>query len=238
LRGPLALPPVSLPVFGDGRGDGLQRPRRVNTCWVATICFEADPRASQTSAGLASRSVQWSDDPRGGQANRAGRADAQPAIDVNRAAVQLHQPLGKRQAQPGSFLENPHLIRQRDTRTGIRHRDDQLPGRAQIGLDRYMPARRREFDRIGHEVQQHLPQPALVAAYRIDSGTDGLGQLHATARRARGHQVNDEGDKIRYRDGVFLQFEIPRLGLGVVEDVVDQGAIISRRAVRQYLAAA
>jgi hypothetical protein len=128
-----------------------------------------------------------------GDGERHRRAPARLALDADPPAVQLDDLLGQRQPNPGSFvatigrrvhlrkaLEQLRQIVVRDPDPGVFHLDPKLAGVGQSPADLHAPARRREFQRVEHEVQHHFFQAVLV---EIRSGRR-RGDLPARQREA------------------------------------------------------
>ena len=93
------------------------------------------------------------------------------------------------------------------------------------------PALRRELDRIGQQVQDHLPDLPLVGADLLQPLIDGQAQCDATPPGPLAHQgqgVVERRGQVEVRQ---FQLHPARLDLGQVEDVVDQGQEVLSRGV-------
>ena len=118
---------------------------------------------------------------RTGTVKRKVEPCAERGLHPDAPAVQLHDPPGDRQPEPGAallpgagavglleLLEDPLLVGLGDPGAGVGHRDDE----GAVGdprLDRDL-AGLGELDRVAHQVQQHLGDPPLVAPARRQIG--------------------------------------------------------------------
>ena len=91
------------------------------------------------------------------------------------------------------------------------------------------PARRRELERVGQEIEEHLLDLALVGADGAQTPVDVVRELDAMPVRALAHEdqrVLDGAGKVEFGG---LELHPSRLDLGQVEDVVDEREEVSRR---------
>ena len=162
-----------------------------------------------------------------------GGAYTKRRLQIDTAAMHLDQPPRDRQSKPGAtflprdavvnllkLLEDPRLLRGRNARTGVLHRDVEL---AVDGLDADLDrAGIGEFDRIADEIEQHLAQPPLVAAADRQAARNRGLDLDALVLRKRTGRRHDRFDDPLHRIVVERQGELAGLDLGYVEHVVDQ----------------
>ena len=82
----------------------------------------------------------------------------------------------------------------------------------------------RELDRVAHQVDQHLPQPAGIALQgRGRQRIDPRGQLEAFGVRLFGEQIDGAFDRLAQIEVEHFEGELPGLDLREVENVVDHG---------------
>src|SRR5205823_7686279 len=93
--------------------------------------------------------------------------------------------------------------------------------RVEVALDRDTAAGRRELDRVGDQVQQHLLGLALVAPQQrqVRGQVEHLG--NAGGADARACQLAHRADRVAKVEHPLVQLELAELGLGQVEEVVD-----------------
>ena len=94
-------------------------------------------------------------------------------------------------------------------------------GRAHVEL--HVAAGRRELDRVGDEIQQHLTEPVAVALpVPGEARGEGVTEAHAARGRLRCDErkgVRDRGGEV---EGMFFQRELTGFDFGEVEDVAEQ----------------
>ena len=156
------------------------------------------------------------------------------AVHLQLAAMQLDERIGDRQAEPGALIGPGQRLL--DLAERREHLDQVLLGDADAvvddldgdrsvavdaGGDLDPAALGRELDGVRQQVQQHLHDPALVAP---EPGQRG-GDIDAQADRGRFRRIGDQVlgglDDVAQLDVGFLQLDVPRHGLGQVQDVVD-----------------
>ena len=84
------------------------------------------------------------------------------------------------------------------------------------------PARRRELHGVREQVEDHLPDPPLVARDDVDAGDRCERDLDAVLQRALAHHHDAALERVLQRERRDLELDLPGLDLGQVEDVVDQ----------------
>ena len=174
---------------------------------------------------------------RQGQFDAEGRTHRPGAAHADRAAHQFHQLPGDGQAQPGSAIlaghraiglvkriENPLLVRGRNANSRIAHLETQ-PVRGGGGVQHRNPrhdlALLGELDGVTQQIAQNLAQPDGIAP-RVDRlGRQGAEQFQILALRALGKQDHHFLDQIPQDKVHRLQFQLARLDLGEIQDVVD-----------------
>jgi hypothetical protein len=90
-------------------------------------------------------------------------------------------------------------------------------------------ALRRELERVRQQIQQHLLYLALVRADVADARIDRAPEPDLAPLRPLAHQRQRVVDGARQTEFRKFQFHPPRLDLGEVEDVVDEGQQVSSR---------
>ena len=159
---------------------------------------------------------------------------ADRALDSDRAAHQLDQPLGHDQADAGAFLragflaeaiERLEQLRQllgRHPRAGIAHADPDRVRRVRLAGHRHRAVGLVVLDRVEQQVDQHL----------LDAGAVGFHEVRRLERRKRhvdgalarlrlDHRLALE-HHFRERDGLARQRRVARFDQRQVEDLVDQ----------------
>src|SRR5215471_3386561 len=159
--------------------------------------------------------------------------DARPPSDRrlyrNRSAVQLDQALDEREPETGArlpfpaleFFENSGVLGLRYADPGIGHGQQQLV-LAPRGFDRYIPARRREFDRIGDKVEERLFDAPLVSLDHPDIGRAIEFQRQLSAARALAREVDDGFQHLANLDPRGFELHIAGFDCREIENVVDQ----------------
>src|SRR6185312_4705812 len=102
-----------------------------------------------------------------------GCADAGRAVELERPAMQLDEPLGEGQAETGALaapveravdllerLQHFRDIARGNADAGIDDTDGEATGGVDLGIDRDAAAGFGELDAVRHEVEQHLLQPS------------------------------------------------------------------------------
>ena len=112
------------------------------------------------------------------------------------------------------------------------------PSRLQHGRQSRRPSRRREFDRVVHEIEQHLLQLALVAPDERQIGRYADHKSYAGVARARSQQALDPLGNLLNVDIAFEQHQLAGFGFCEVENVVDdvQKVAAARMDVRDVAA--
>ena len=81
-----------------------------------------------------------------------------------------------------------------------------------------------ELDGVADEVEQHLPDLARIGGDQLRHvGFDMTAQPDILGEGARGEQFDDVVGDLAHRHRLRLRVEAPRLDLGVVEQILDQG---------------
>ena len=85
-------------------------------------------------------------------------------------------------------------------------------------------ARASELNGIANQIEQNLSQPARIAHNVVrDLRKDSAGQLHTLAMRAEGEAMHHIDHGIPESEIAGNQFELARLHLGEVQDVIEDG---------------
>jgi hypothetical protein len=167
-----------------------------------------------------------------------GRAFLLLALDRDRPAHQVHESFRDRKAETGAtelprrrrvYLaergEEPVHPVGRDPDTGIADCElDSERARARLlGVHEHEDlAGLGELDRVREEVQEHLPQPSLVADNpRRRSLVDQAAELDLLLPGPRGDDVQRPLEAVAQAERLALEVELAGLDLRVVEDVVD-----------------
>mmetsp|Transcript_48671 Transcript_48671/g.162403 ORF Transcript_48671/g.162403 Transcript_48671/m.162403 type:complete len:582 (-) Transcript_48671:242-1987(-) len=159
-------------------------------------------------------------------------ADGEPESDAERVAHAVVLDLGEHAEQLG-------LRRLLDANAGVGDRDGDkvVPGHLRVVrlldelVDRESDAALDgELDRVVQEVEQHLPQPLLVAAH-VDRkvGAERHVEREALVARLRVDDVERAREDLPHLERLVLELDLARLNLGDVEDVVDQVQQVLRR---------
>src|SRR6266508_5505746 len=159
---------------------------------------------------------------------------APTSLHPDPAAVKLDQPLGEREPEAGTFrpiigadarllelLEDPLAVLEGDPRPCVRDRDPHLSVRAS-GRDPDVAALRGELDRDREQVEDHLPDPALVALDEVDPGVGIELELDLVLQRTLSHHDDPALERLAEGECPELELDLSCLDLGQVEDVVDQ----------------
>ena len=86
------------------------------------------------------------------------------------------------------------------------------------------PAAQGELDGVAHQVDEHLPQPARIAAQLPRHVLqDVAGEVETLGLRLLGQQFDRAFDGRLQIEVEFLEVQLAGLDLGEVEDVVDDG---------------
>ncbi len=149
--------------------------------------------------------------------------------------MQLRQRARERQAEPGALLaarepaidlperlEGDRDLLGRHADAGVGDKESDAALRRRRGGEHDTAARRREFHRVGEQVEHDLLQPSLVC------------QKHRQARHRLGPEVEARGlgalqsgamaiiDELRQVDRLLVQFEVADLDFGDVEHIGDE----------------
>ena len=169
-------------------------------------------------------------------------ADPDLAGHADPAAHQLGQPLADRQAETGApvaarrrgvdlaeRLEEPAEPVGRDADAGVPDGEGQLGERPRavrtVGRHRQDHlAPLGELDRVREQVQEHLAEARHVPDDRGGGAVaDQIGEVEPLLGGAGGHEIERGLDALAEVERLGLELELPRLDLGEVEDVVDDG---------------
>src|SRR4029453_658422 len=157
---------------------------------------------------------------------------AESSLAPDPSTVQLDEALRERQPEtrsltlfdPGirlpKLLEYTPEIFGGDTASGVGHGDGHLA----VVLRRPHvdgPARRRELHAVREQVEDHLPDAALVARNDVDVGVGGEPDLYTVPRSALTHHRDAALERFLQREGRELELNLPCFDLGEVEHVVD-----------------
>ena len=94
----------------------------------------------------------------------------------------------------------------------------------------YRTARGRELHGVRQQVEDDLPDAALVALDDVDVGIRGERHAHAVLRRSLAHHDDAAFQRVAERERRDLELDLSRLDLGEVEHVVDEGEqVVGRR---------
>src|ERR1700674_1772974 len=167
--------------------------------------------------------------------DREGGPLVRGALEVDRAAVQLHQLLGQGQPEPGARVlpvtgaldlvegaEDLVLDILGDPDTTVLDRDPKnraLNG----GLEADFPRRRRELDGVRQQVVEDLLELVLVCNQQRIDRLNARADLDVLLHRQRPHHVEHLADGGVDPELFVDQVHAARLDLGQVEDVVDEG---------------
>src|SRR5437016_1410974 len=126
------------------------------------------------------------DDERRRQAHGDRGAEARPAGDLERAAVQLDQAAADRQAEAGAAvlarervldlvegLADPRQLVRRDADAAVRYGDGEAAALLEPRVERDGAALGRELDRVGQEIEQDLLDRARIGLDRRQVVVDG-----------------------------------------------------------------
>ena len=179
-----------------------------------------------------------------GQPDAHLRSNARLARNLDGAAMQLGELLGQRQAKPSAFealgqavvdlaefLEGGVDLGASHADAGVPDGDAKPAAVLQGGADFDFAARRRELDGVRQHVDEHLPQPDLVAADLDALLRIFLQDPHITGFGLRLDRAQ-AGIEDRAQIGLALgKLDLAGLDLGDVENVVDDGQEMVARIV-------
>src|SRR5205823_5120285 len=164
-----------------------------------------------------------------------------PAFDPEAASVQFDEALRECESESGplalldadvrllELLEDPFPVVYGDTGPGVRHRDKHLSVLTRR-RDDDASAPRRELDGVREQVEDDLPDAALVTVDEIDVGPELEREAHAVLRRPLPHHHHAALQSLAEREGRDFELDLSGLDLGQVEHVVDQvQEVVSRR---------
>src|SRR5439155_7387851 len=155
---------------------------------------------------------------------------ARLALDPDAAAVQLDESFGQRQSEACPFplvgaglrllelLEDPFLILGCDAGPRVGNQYAHLtvePRRLEIDV----PARRRELHRVRKEVEDHLPNPPLVALDDFGGRIELERELDAGLRRTPPYHHDPSFERLPQRERLDLELHLARLDLREVQHV-------------------
>ena len=156
------------------------------------------------------------------------------AMMQERAAVQSHDGLDQRKAEPAGLLRAgprrlyllerlEHAAHPLGRHAGTRIRDrygepaltvgpaDQLDGAAGWG----------EFERLVDEVQKHLPSLALIGTQLRQLGRQIEPQREASGSGPIARLLGDRPQKVARIEQIIVEVKLAGLGLGQIDDVID-----------------
>src|SRR5262249_36311935 len=209
------------------------------------VCYPLNWSTSRTNRRFFSLSSMIRISSPAMRAHRDGEGKGRPlpqlALQRQGAAVELHQASGEGEAEAGALtlarvvgthltelLEHCGLILGGDADARICHGDlDHSPVEDRGQGDG--ASFRRELHGIGQEVEEHLLHLALVGHHLADARVHVHREPDAVARGPlldKGEGVVEGRGKV---EGQRLQLHAPRLDLGEVEDVVDEGEEVLAR---------
>jgi hypothetical protein len=143
------------------------------------------------------------------------KADHQPQAAAAVTARHRRVDLAERQEEPVRPIG-------RDADAGVPDREPDPPVAVR---DRHRHGDRAvlgELDRVAEQVDQDLPDPALVADHRRRAVGGEVGrQVQPLGVGGQRHQIDRPLDARVQRERPFVQGQLARLDLGEVQDVVD-----------------